>query len=88
MIFVAEKDSKRVSPINDEKLTVDTINEGYGFDEIVNKIGLSIKRARYVAKKLHLRAKPHFKYKVTVIKTGQLICSGNYSILMTYGCDY
>ena len=66
------------------------LNEGYGFDEIVSQIGLPIKKVRYVAKKLHIRAKPHFKYKVTVSKTGQLIYSGNYrnyGMLMHHGCD-
>lgn len=91
LIYTAEGESKRISQIKDEELTVDVLNEGYGFDEIVAQIGLPIKKVRYIAKKLHIQAKPHFKYKVTVSKTGQLIYSGNYrnySILMHHGCDY
>lgn len=91
LIYAAEGESRRISQINDEELTVDMLNEGYGFDEIVAQIGLPIKKVRYIAKKLHIKAKPHFKYRVTVIKTGQLIYSGNYrdySILMHHGCDY
>lgn len=91
LIFAAEAESKRISPIKDEELTADMLNEGYGFDEIVAQIGLPIKRVRYIANKLHIRVKPHFKYKVTVSRTGQLIYTGNYrnySILMPHGCDY
>lgn len=91
LIFAAEAESKRISVIKDEELTVDMLNEGYGFDEIVAQIGISIKRVRYMAQRLHIKAKPHFKYKVTVINTGQLIYTGNYrnySILMQHGCDY
>lgn len=91
LIFAAEAESKRVSLIEDEKLVADMLNEGYGFDEIVSQIGLSIKRVRYIAQKMHIKAKPRFKYRVTVIKTGQLIYTGNYqnySILMQHGCDY
>lgn len=91
LIYGAEKESKRISIINDDELTADMLNEGYGFDEIVGQIGLPIKKVRYIAKKLHISAKPHFKYKVTVSKTGQLIYSGNYrnySMLMHHGCDY
>ena len=90
LIFAAEAESKRVSLIKDEKLVADMLNEGYGFDEIVGQIGLPIKKVRYIAKKLHISAKPHFKYKVTVSKTGQLIYSGNYrnyGMLMHHGCD-
>ena len=78
LIFAAEAESKRVSLIIDEKLVADMLNEGYGFDKIVGQIGLPIKKVRYIAKKLHISAKPHFKYKVIVSKTGQLIYSGNY----------
>lgn len=91
LIYGAEKESKRISIINDDELTADMLNEGYCFDEIVSQIGLSIKRVRYIAQKLHIKAKPRFKYRVTVIKTGQLIYTGNYqnySILMHHGCDY
>ena len=91
LIYTAEGESKRISQIEDEELTVDMLNEGYGFDEIVAQIGLPIKKVRYIAKKLHIKARPHFKYRVTVIRTGQLIYSGNYrnySILMYHGCDY
>lgn len=91
LIYGAEKESKRISIINDDELTADMLNEGYGFDEIVGQIGLPIKKVRYIAKKLHISAKPHFKYKVTVSKTGQLIYSGNYrnyGMLMHHGCDY
>lgn len=91
LIFKADLKSERTSQINDEELAADMLNEGYGFDEIVSQIGISIKRVRYMAQRLHIKAKPHFKYKVTVIKTGQLIYSGNYrnySILMHHGCDY
>lgn len=91
LIYTADEESKRTSLINDEELTADMLKEGYCFDEIVTQIGLSIKKVRYIAKKLHIKAKPHFKYKVTVIKTGQLIYTGNYQnyrILMHHGCDY
>lgn len=91
LIFTAEAESNRISQINDDELTADMLNEGYGFDEIIAQIGISTKRVRYVAQRLHIKAKPNFKYRVTVIKTRQLIYTGNYrnySILMPHGCDY
>lgn len=58
--------------IKDEKLVADMLNEGYGFEEVVGQIELPIKKVRYIAKKLHIRAKPDFKYKVTVSRTASL----------------
>lgn len=90
LIIAAEDESKRISQIKDEELTADMLNEGYGFYEVLGQIRLSIKKVRYITKKLFIRAKPHFKYKVTVSKTRQLIYFGNYrnySMLMHHGCD-
>lgn len=91
LLFVADEESKRKAQIEDDDLTLDMLNEGYCFDEITYQIDVSIKKVRSIAQKFHIKAKPHFKYKVTIIKTGQLIYTNNYrnySILMHHGCDY
>ena len=72
LILAAEAESKRISLIKDEELIVDMLNEGYGFEEVVSQIELPIKKVLYIAKKLHIRAKPDFKYKVTVSRTVSL----------------
>ena len=72
LILAAEAESKRISLIKDEELIVDMLNEGYGFEEVVSQIELPIKKVLYIAKKLHIRAKPDFKYKVTVSRTASL----------------
>lgn len=72
LILAAEAESKRISLIKDEELIVDMLNERYGFEEVVSQIELPIKKVLYIAKKLHIRAKPDFKYKVTVSRTASL----------------
>ena len=61
------------------------LKEGYSNAEVAQEMGITFKRAHSLAVKCHIKAKPKFKYQVTITKTGQLIYSGNYqnfSILM------
>lgn len=91
LIFAAEAESKRISQISDDELIVDMLKEGYSNAEVAQEMGVTIKKAHLLAVKCHIKAKPKFKYKVTIAKTGQLIYSGNYqnfSILMHHHCDY